>query len=254
MKAGVSGLIVYSSVCLMITYVSVGALCMCLLIAHVFTFAGWGDGVQGVDGWGGGWWCLDLISQEALCSRNLSFSLLRQWGEHVTLCHMVARVTCSLCLALNFWPLEQNLPTLMTPALLHLLPCSLSTLRSAPPLIWHVLVCLTGLCPSCCNSSLPYTVVPPSPTLSLCYRSLWLMIFRVNRSLTEFLRFCMFVCLLSVSPDKRLAGPLPSDLHPSTGELLPLARQTWLSSLPPTSIGLLSSHLCKYKKEREREM
>lgn len=181
----------------------------------------------------------------SLCSRNLSFSLLRQWGEHVRLWHMVARVTCLLCLALNFWPLEQNLPTLMTPALLHLPPCSLSTLRLVPPFTWHVPVCLTGLCPLCYNTSFPYTVVPPSPTLSLCCRSLWLMIFRANRSSTEFLCFCVFVCLLSVSPDKRLAGPPPSDLHPSTGELLPQARETWLSGLPPTSIGLLSSHLCK---------
>lgn len=144
----------------------------------------------------------------SLCSRNLSFSLLRQWGEHVRLWHMVARVTCSLCLALNFWPLEQNLPTHMTPMLLHLPPCSLSTLRSVPPFILHFPVlsqisCVWQVC--ALRGATPY----------FGYRSSWLMIIWAKRSPTEFLRFCMFVCLLSVSPDKRSAGPPPSDLHPS---------------------------------------
>lgn len=74
------------------------------------------------------------------CSRNLSSRLLKQWGEHVRLWHMVARVTCSLCLTLNFWPWETGLPTLMTLVLLHLPPCSLSTHHLVPPLISHVLV------------------------------------------------------------------------------------------------------------------
>lgn len=44
-------------------------------------------------------------------SRNLSCNLLRQWGEHVKPWHMVARVTCSLCLSLIFRPTEQTCPT-----------------------------------------------------------------------------------------------------------------------------------------------
>lgn len=44
-------------------------------------------------------------------SRNLSCNLLRQWGEHVKPWHMVARVTCSLCLSLIFRPSEQTRPT-----------------------------------------------------------------------------------------------------------------------------------------------
>lgn len=47
----------------------------------------------------------------------------------------------------------------------------------------------------------------------------------VNRILVLFsVCVCLFACLLSVSPDKRPAGPAPSDLHPST--VLPPARQT----------------------------
>lgn len=132
-KAAFSRLIVYSSVCPILTCVCVDALCVRLLIVCVcLPLQGGAWGPRGVDGRGGGWVGGLVFGPHlpgsSLCSRNLSSSLLRQWGEHVRLWHMVARVTCSLCLALNFWPSEQNLPTLTTPALLHLPPCSLSTL------------------------------------------------------------------------------------------------------------------------------
>lgn len=175
----------------------------------------------------------------SLCSRNLSLSLLRQWGEHVRLLHMVARVTCSLCLTLIFWPSEQRLSTLMTRVLLHLPPW-LSGHQGVlvPPLILSTLsqiICVWHVC------------VLRAVTLTIL-----LEVILTNDVLSESLvdRIPLFVCLLSVSPDKRLTGPPPSTLHPST-VLLP-ARQTWLSSLPPACIGLLSSHLCKYEREMER--
>lgn len=70
--------------------------------------------------------------------------------------HMVARVTCLLSLALNFWPLEQNLPTLMAPARLYL-PAILSVHPSFGPSLYLACscasfpnhLCRTGLCPSC---------------------------------------------------------------------------------------------------------
>lgn len=179
---------------------------------------------------------------------------------------MVARVTCSLCLALNFWPSEQNLPTLTTPASLHLPPCSLSTLYSAPPFILHspVLprivsawqVCVlhaATLYFSCLCTCVPYFY------FSLSHKSSSLTRHWVKLSSTEFLSFfsssCLRVYRLSHQTKGRLGLRHQISIHPqSIGELhLPPARQTWLSSLPPTSIGLLSSHLCKYEREREME-
>lgn len=79
-----------------------------------------------VSGWVGGWVVAVVLgpqhSGSSLSSRNLSFYLIRQCREHVRLWHMLAKVTNSLCLPLNFWPLEKSLPTLMTPSLLHQVP------------------------------------------------------------------------------------------------------------------------------------
>ena len=203
-------------------YVCVCLLCVCVYLCRV------GRGVRG------GWTADELgglvfgphLPGSSLCSRNLSSSLLRQWEEHVRLWHMVARVTCSLCLALNFWPSEQNLPTLTTPASLHLPPCSLSTLYSAPPFILHspVLprivsawqVCVlhaATLYFSCLCTCVPYFY------FSLSHKSSSLTRHWVKLSSTEFLSFFflfVFACLPSVSPDKRPSRPPPSDLHPST--------------------------------------
>lgn len=58
----------------------------------------------------------------------------------------------------------------------------------------------------------------------------------------------VFACLLSVCPDKRLARPLPSDLHPSTVQLQP-AKPDFQVSHPHV---LDCCHLtCANIKERE---
>lgn len=117
------------NVCLMLTCVCVDVLCICLLIECVFAFAGWSKGSRG-----GGWGCLDLISQDVLCVfGNLTFSLLRQWGEHVRLWHMEARVTCSPCphWTVGLWS------------------------KTSPPLwLLHCFTCLPALCPPSLGTSL----------------------------------------------------------------------------------------------------
>lgn len=216
-------------ICRHIMYVY--ANCVCLPFQMVRGFGALGR----VRRWVGGWVVVVLgphLPGSALCSRNLSFSLLRQCREHVKLWHMVARVTCSLW---SFGPWSETVPPCMTPAVLHL-PCSLVLMCFGPSI--H----LAGLHPIRYNWLHDFVYGSGGPHDKWCIE--W------NAHLQNSLFFvCLFACLLSGSPDKRLTGPPPSDLHLST--VLQLARQTWLSSLPPTCIGLLSSHLCKYERERE---
>ena len=187
---------------------------------RVFTFAGWGKGSKGLDGWEGG--LVVMLGPElpgsSLSSRNPSFGLIRQWREHVRLWHMVARVTCSFCLTLNFWPLEQNLPT---PWLLHCSTCLpvLSSLHSVSPFILHVLSQLTSVWQVCVlHAASPYfhwfySCTPHSRSFTLLH------VIMTNDPLSEsfidrfppFLQVCVFALCLS----RQNAGWAPAIRSPS---------------------------------------
>lgn len=116
----------------------------------------------------------------ALCSRNLSFSLLRQCREHVKLWHMVARVTCSLW---SFGPWSETVPPCMTPAVLHL-PCSLVLMCFGPSI--H----LAGLHLIRYNSLHDFVYGSGGPHDKWCIE--W------NAHLQNSLFFCMFICVFAV--------------------------------------------------------
>lgn len=160
----------------------------------------------------------------ALRSRNLSCGLLRQWEEHVKPWHMVAWVTCSLCLALIFRASAQTRPTQW-----HLY-CS------TWPALWeHPLFTVGELF---VHHTLFTTTCAHSPAKS----SSWLMMFCVEN-------FCF--CVFAVCLCRQKARPLPSNLHPSTVLQLQPGKPDFQVSHPHVlDCSLLT---CANIKERERE-
>lgn len=130
----------------------------------------------------------------------------------------------------SFGPRNKPVPPNVTPVPLHL-PCALgNTLNS-----------LRGSCSFTAPRS--GTTCADSPAQSSSH----LMMFWVGSFcfFVCFVCFCVFACLLSVFCRQK-AGWASAIRSPSIYSSSTTARQTWLSSLPPTCIGLLSSHLCKY--------
>lgn len=145
--------------------------------------------------------------------------------------HMVARVTCSLCLSLIFRPSEQTCPTQRDTCTAPPAPRFGKTpfihrVRAARPPHFasgRLVPILSG------PKFIPTNDVLSGELLFLCV--------------------CVVCCLSSA--DKRLAGPLPSDLHPST-----------VLQLQPGEPDFQVSHphvldccplTCANIKERERE-
>lgn len=165
----------------------------------------------------------------ALRSRNLSCGLLRQWREHVKPWHMVAWVTCSRRLSLIFRPSEQTCPT----------QCDTCTAPPVPlwehPLFtaWELLVHHASLHDHLCRFHSP-EFIPTNDVLSG--------------------EISVFVCLLSVSADKRLAGPLPADLHPSTALQLQPGKPDFQVSHPHAldCCPLTCANIKERESERER--